>query len=66
MMRLLIEYFKYKSLQLMHYSALVYDLYALKCSHTPQIILSLFLMLHQTIEHIKFNSIHFSSAQFKG
>lgn len=33
-MRLLFKCFKYKSLQLMHYSALVYDLYALKQSHS--------------------------------
>ena len=44
----------------MHYSALVYDLYALNCCHAPKmILLLLFLMLHQTIEQIQLNSINF-------
>ena len=42
----------------MHYSALVYyNSYALKCSPTPKIILLLFLMPHQTVEHVEFISI---------
>lgn len=58
-MRLLFECFKHTSLQHMHHSALVYHLFALKCRHTPKIIVSLFLMLHQTTERIEFNSITF-------